>query len=621
MALDWSHITPENLASLNVDGLIAASDSRKCDMYASLLSAARTDGKPWTEAQLCCLDFVQAVLVMMLCPGEPSAPFGPVFQFEDPRGLIPSDLPRDAVRSLHPWAKELRDPELRARFLDVVWLQGREYQAAREAVSAYLESAKILEHPEHWSSGFKRLERGVRLSATLGRGGEDLKELALKEAQDMLRRHGGRDPLFLSLSLIRLLLEFRYGDTSRNALVARLAANSAEAAQDYFRAQQYHAVAAACHSQAGEKELEAESLRNGAEALSKEAEKALQDNRGSLAAASIMSDAVEAMRQAPGGKQRADELHARLLEIQPLALEGMQRISTSTDSTELVNAAIAAVSEKPFREAVEALCGMAKPPSLSSLKEQVRQQAQVAVIGSLMSCDIVNGRGRVVAIAPGLMHAKDDISDPALRWRMFQCARLGRGISVQAMINPARRVITAAHVPNRDDILDLIRYSPWIPQGHHESMARALVAGFHADMFLVAHMVPPQVEALIRQAVEHAGGKTATLEPGGVQKEAPLNSLLETPEAAMLLGNAGVFELQDLFVDPLGSNIRNEVAHGLMPDVSMFGPDVLYAWWLLLKFCVLTSKRAEFLTTRQAGSGTSDLSSDKERADGASPNA
>lgn len=99
-----------------------------------------------------------------------------------------------------------------------------------------------------------------------------------------------------------------------------------------------------------------------------------------------------------------------------------------------------------------------------------------------------------------------------------------------------------------------------------------------------------------------------TLRPGavGCPQEAPdiprrrarpeavwVGVLLETHEAAQAFGTDGVFELQDLLVDTLGTNLRNEVSHGLLDDSGLFGAEVLYAWWHLLRYCVVTSKLVE----------------------------
>jgi hypothetical protein len=226
------------------------------------------------------------------------------------------------------------------------------------------------------------------------------------------------------------------------------------------------------------------------------------------------------------------------------------------------------------------------------------------VLGSLLSSEVLNSRGRVVARAPGLDAGAVDPKQDGLRWRMFRHARLGRSLTVQATLNPARTEIFDAHGPGRHDVADLIQHSPWIPPGHAESVMRALVAGFQGDMLVAGHLVPPQLEAMVRHVVESRGGSTSMLEPGGVQPERPLGVLLETPEALQAFGEDGVFELQDLLTDQLGTNLRNEVAHGLLDDSGLFGTDVLYAWWLLLRYCVITSKQVE---RRQQGPGNNGM--------------
>jgi hypothetical protein len=267
----------------------------------------------------------------------------------------------------------------------------------------------------------------------------------------------------------------------------------------------------------------------------------------------------------------------------------LKSVSTSIDTSDLVQAAVEAVKEKPFMEAVLRLCQMLRPPSLDALRKEVEEQARVAVLSSIMPAEVVNSRGRVVAKVPGLERGTTDPSFPGLRWRMFRCAVLRRSLNAQAVIEPARQVILHEHAPDRAQVLELIRHSPWIPEGHHESVARALVAGFHGDMLLVGHLVPIQFEAMVRQVVEASGAPDPMLKPDGTQEERPLSALLDSAEANRAFGEAGVFELQDLLTDSLGSNLRNEVAHGLKSDGDFFSGEFAYAWWLLLRYVALSA--------------------------------
>jgi len=592
--LDWTLINQDALNSVDLDGLVSNVGRFDCTTFASEVSRVEREEGHWSPEQRECLRFIGAVLMMMLRSDEPAEPYGPMFVMDGQRSAIPADFDKQGLLDIEVWALSLRDEELRARFLDVLWVQARSFPAAKGAVEAYIASALRLEHPQEWTSGHKRLERALRLAAGLGRGGADLRQRVLAETEGMLHRHRGTDPLYLTMRLTRLLLEFKHGDAKQFSEYAMVAATAAETAQDFWRAKDYYQLVAECKRAAGDTDGEAAALRCSAECLVKEAELARkQPGRGAMAAASILSDAVEAMRQAPEGRERAAELHDQLIALQKDSVAELKAVSTSTDVSELVQRALSAVRDKPLKEAVFALCTMARPPSVEKLKRDVHEQARVAVLSSLMPSQVLNSRGQVVAIAPGLDAGGDDPKQEGLRWRMFRQARGLRSLTVQAMLNPARTEIYGAHCPDRQDIADLIQFSPWISPGHAESVMRALVAGFQGDMIVVGHLVPPQLEAMVRHVVESQGVTTSKLEPGGVQPERSLGPLLETPEALHAFGEDGVFELQDLFTEQLGSNLRNEIAHGLLDDSGLFGTDVLYSWWLLLRFCVFTSKQVE----------------------------
>jgi hypothetical protein len=485
MPPDWTLIDQEALNSVDLDALVRNVDRLDCTTFGSEVSRAEREEGRWSPEQRECLRFVGAVLMMMLRPDEPGDPYGPMFVMDGQRSAIPADFDKQGLLGIEAWALSLQDPELRSRFLDVIWVQARSFVAAKGAVEAYIASAKRLEHPQEWTSAHKRLERALRLAAGLGKGGVDLRERVLSEIEAMLNRHRGTDPLYLTMRLTRLLLEFKHGDAKQFSEYAMTAASTAEAAQDFWRAKDYFLLVAECKRAAADTDGEAAALRLSAECLVKEAELARkQPGRGVMAAASILSDAVEAMRQAPSGRDRAEELHDQLIGLQKESVAELKAVSTSMDASELVQRALSAVRDKSLKEAVFALCAMARPPSMEKLKRDVYEQARIAVFGSLVSSQVLNSRGQVVAIAPALEANGDDPKQEGLRWRMFRQARGLRSLTVQAMLNPARTEIYGAHSPDRQDIVGLIQFSPWIPPSHAESVMRALVAGFQGDGFL-----------------------------------------------------------------------------------------------------------------------------------------
>jgi hypothetical protein len=587
--MEWNLVTVDAMASLNIEALLASATERESFAYGNVLESLCAEGERWTPSDLACLRLLQGVLQMVLRHANPQEPFGPMFVLEGKRSCVPGDIPKDLLSRLHPWAETLADPELRARVLDVIWMQGRVFKAAQDAVQAYIEAAKARLQGREWHEVEARFERALRLAASLSGGGIALRNYVLGEMQSAVYQSPD-DGTPLRRRLISLLLEFEHGDPAALGRLASIIGSGESTRGNYFAASEARSLAAACHLKAGDEAARAMEMAAAAEAIASEAEAALlRPGQGAMAASSIMGDAVIAMRRVAGFSQRAAELHARMLEWQPLALAQMKQISAPMNVVDLTRKAVEAVRGKSLRDAVRTFCGQVGTPTLDSLRQQVRREAQIAILGSLAPLKVVNYRGRVVATIPPLTPGIQDVADEGLRGRMYHVARRQRDINVTAIINPARMEIWAEHYPSREDIAELLRYSACVPPGHGESFVRALLAGFEGDMLLVAHLVPPQFEAMLRHIMEGAGADTSILGPTGLQPERVFKPLLELEQAKKVFGEDAVFEMQDVFVDTLGGNLRNEALHGLLTDEQMFSTEVLYAWWLLLRYCVASA--------------------------------
>ena len=164
MSIDWNLISEDALASINLDSLITNSSNFDCHTYQIEISRLECDRVRWTTEQRECLHFVSLVLTMTLRSDQPTEPFGPMFVIGEQRSAVPADFPKGVLQNLQPWALSLADAELRARFLDILWVQARSFPAAKAAVEAYVASALRLAHPEEWTLCHDRLERALRIS-------------------------------------------------------------------------------------------------------------------------------------------------------------------------------------------------------------------------------------------------------------------------------------------------------------------------------------------------------------------------------------------------------------------------------------------------------------------------
>jgi hypothetical protein len=97
----------------------------------------------------------------------------------------------------------------------------------------------------------------------------------------------------------------------------------------------------------------------------------------------------------------------------------------------------------------------------------------------------------------------------------------------------------------------------------------------------------PQFEGSIRRLLHLRGHPTSKVRDG-LQEELDVFELLyRCAPVEELLTPDLVLCLKSLLAERFGGNLRNKVAHALMSDAEFFGPDAIYAWWLMLHLCVV----------------------------------
>src|SRR3990172_4751575 len=81
------------------------------------------------------------------------------------------------LETLRDIVSAVKDAEMRARIADLLWVKKREFRMAELAIEAYLESANLLEDPDHWSTCAERIERATRLAVSLGSSNKRFKQV------------------------------------------------------------------------------------------------------------------------------------------------------------------------------------------------------------------------------------------------------------------------------------------------------------------------------------------------------------------------------------------------------------------------------------------------------------
>jgi len=589
MPLKNISLTKKDFEELHLDELIKKYDRKECERYFLPFFTKADEANAASEAKT---EEIFALLgcatSMMLKTDSLNEPFTSMSVLHNSRSAITDDFSEDHLKFFGEIVLDISDPELRARIADILWVKNRDFHAAELAITAYLESATILEDPVQWPACAKRIERAVHLAASLGRNTGHLDKV-ISHIETVLDKYNGEDPKFLSERLMGLLLEFRRGDSTKYSALSDKLAKHAESDGDWRRARIYWETKARWHKLAKDADNERTARIQAAETYAKDAEAAVNRETPSYAvAAAHQQHAIESYRRIGGASERIEELHHALLEYQEKSINELKLISTEVDLNDAAKNAIARVKGKTLYDSLFEFALMGKSPEVSNLRKEVQELAKEYPIRHLLSVVEVNEKGKVVGSSPNnLFSNNQEEAEAAMRANMFKQAKFHHTIHTQGIIEPVRCQINLEHNVRLSDFIPIVSNNPLIPEGREQIYAQGLHAGMEGDFLVAAHLLIPQFENSIRHVLAQHDVITSGIDPKGIQDERSLNTTLYLPEMHDIFGEDITFDLQGLLIERFGANLRNLMAHGLMSYDAFFSVQVAYLWWLILRLCCL----------------------------------
>jgi hypothetical protein len=590
-------ITSDDLRRYSWQEMIDGERTKQCNSYFSPLYRKAQE----LEKEL---DYVGAGVFRLLGavasfhPNYDTAgnPFGPLWRERDKRALRAEDLSDEDISALAEIIAEIRDPEFRARVADVVWETKRDHNAARTAVRAYLESAQRLQEADMWPPFVERLERALQLTVKLS--DRNLREDVLATIERIIEKY--KDDTAAGLMAARLmesLLPFRSDKAQHyGALSESLAKQFAQLSKWDF-AEQYWQTASSWYRKAKQHSDFARTDLEAAECIANKAEENLRSANPSYGfAAHWMGRAVEALRQAKAAPERIDTAHRRFIELEQLGTSELKSVELRYDEipgltaqiNEQIRLSRSHVEGRRFDEALLKLAFIVHPVDPNRLRERLRKRMADSPFLSLFGSVALTASGKVADTSPPLSSTVAEEQDKAMVKHMFLQAReLDWPNNVRFAIEPARRQIAMEHPIRLRDLAFLVSYNPFIPAGRAGIYARGIQAGFFGDWLVAIHLLIPQLEASIRWVFEQVGIPTSTLESDGSQKERDLGWLLNHEKTAEIFGVATAFDLRGLLTEKFGHNLRNDSAHGLMPEAAFYTEASEYVWWLTIRLCCI----------------------------------
>jgi hypothetical protein len=582
-------LTNEAFLSCNLNDIFSGLAPRSYfDIFNRLDSHIKTLSDDM-ESQKAIMIVLSRVCLMRLVPSKGESQYKPYFVDGSKRSDLPSDFSENELSFFAGILDDIADNWVKARLCDLLWIlkRPRNYIHAKAAIQCYLNAVNF---DDGWNSEIgKFLVRAIHLSKSIS-------STDGKAAIELIFHTAFRNYSFEKAIIILRISEIISDEWPVESFQKLAADTCALIGDEYltirntFNARAYFDRASILYSQL-KLEDEAASVRiKSADCFVDDAEK--QKHSGSqsyLASAHFYECAIHKLREIPnrirrqrGIEDKILELHNKLREAGQNGIDEMATISSgSIDIKEYVLASQKAVTGKPTIEAMRIFASLQNYPKLDELKDQATQQISDFPFSRLFGRTYRSDDGRTVAKRPGTGPSADP--DSLIRAEMIENHIFCIDIAVRASIIPALTVLRNEHTLEEYDFRRIAGSSPFVPSDKVELVALGLYHGFNGDFVSAIHILAPQIEACLRYHLRTRGIKTSVLDSSGIETENGMSTLIECPETSEILGPGLTFELRCLFTDANGTNIRNNVAHGLIGYGESQSTPVIYSWWLILK--------------------------------------
>lgn len=509
--------------------------------------------------------------------------------------------------SILPYATDYR---LKARLADILWLKQlpRNVSFALEAIDAYssypLSFEEMVESKVIW-------HRAITLSLQLRKVAEDRLESlqTLLYSKFLEIEFDSSQKIFLHW-LSELLMAAKT-DREKGLLVAlklRKFAEFAKEQRDWYFARIYLNSAVEWYQYVRDHQSDIYQLHYEiGETFRNEAEDRLNSVSPSVAG-HFFEMALKAYRNIPR-KVRAQyqldekihEVHEKMNEANLITTENLHTIKTEgIDISEMVESAQKHVAGLDLVNALKKFANIISSIKREELYNSAKTVIKHSFLSSMFGATHLASDGRIIAKTAGcdFTSSDDDATNTAIKRQMLQSYIMQIGLTAQAYILPALEVINIEHRITERDLFTLCQNSRIIPPNREALWAKGLYFGFEKDFVISSHLLIPQIENLVRYVLKQNHIKTTTLDTDGIETENGLSTLLKEPIIESIFGEDLAFDMKALLVEPIGGNLRNEIAHGLSEYNDLMSYNSVYLWWLWLKL-ILNNAYIEISTEEE----------------------
>jgi hypothetical protein len=178
----------------------------------------------------------------------------------------------------------------------------------------------------------------------------------------------------------------------------------------------------------------------------------------------------------------------------------------------------------------------------------------------------------------------------AIRQTIARGEAIRRNLIATAQIEVARQVIMAQHVVHEEMLASLLQQSPFVPPELIATFSRAFLRFFQGDFASAIYILTPLVENSLRHVLKSYGNDVTKFDDATqTQQNLTISQLFGQmrEELGAAFTKPITTDIENVFLNRPGPHLRHDIAHGLAHDGTPYGPDAVYACWLIFRLCLL----------------------------------
>lgn len=558
------------------------------DKKYTLLSSLFTDAdkKKLPEEERYIFDLVKNISSLGMKIDNNGIEFHPMLVMADGRRAFSiEDISEDDYLKLQNLELEKLPLILRARIADILWVNKKEFVAAKIAANTYWKLFILWYEANENIASLDMIQRAVCISV------QTKQDTLYNEIQEWLNNFiksntASSDGFFL-LRIIELFFYQKGFDVSIFLKVLDDLINDSD--NNVIKVEQAYELKIQCLSKLKRNDEAKQNKIMWANYYVDFAEKIFQNNiQDALRAVNYYQKGIMLYRD-NGETQKAENTHRRLVEIQKEIPKIMVPFTKEIDIKGVIENLKINMDGLTFEESILRLTQMLVFEKYEDIKERVIKRYNENPIAHLFEKKLINAEGQTVLVLPPL-----DIHNPEknlkfLELHMYQNALEQQKILGDIWIKNALSLLREKFVIDDSKMKFLVKDNLIIPDGRERIFQSGLYMFINGDYYEAIHILAPQVEKLFRNIAREVGGLTITLESDGSSLEKVLSSVFSLPEMLDCYDNDILFTFRGLLNERAGANIRNEIAHGIMDEYTCSTGACLYFGVAVIKLLSLTS--------------------------------